>query len=211
MKRAVRARFPNHIFLIDLTDIPTFFGLFVFKLAVVFDVFSRFPVAARLFTKEPTALDLARLLRRSTSQYSTPRYLVSDRGPQLTAKVFRDAVAILGIHQRFGAIGSVGSIAILERFWKTLKQLLCLRAFPPLFRQDLERRLELALRYYAFFKPHLGLLGATPAEIYFGLQPAHHRAIPPPRARPGEGPTDPLFLVDFLDIEKRLPVLLKAA
>ena len=92
-----------------------------------------------------------------------------------------------------------------------MKELLCLRAFPPLFRQDLERRLQLGLRYYAFFKPHQGLHGATPAEIYFGVEPSHLRAVPPPRARLGEGRPDPLFLIDFLDNERRLPVLVKAA
>jgi len=208
---AVRASFPNHVFLIDLTDIPSFFGLFTFKLAVVLDVFSRFPVAARLFLKEPTAADLAHVLHQTTARHPAPKHLVSDQGSQFTSKLFRDAARFLGLRHRFGAIGKVGSIAILERFWKTLKQILCLRAFPPLFCQDLNRRLELGLQYYAFFKPHQGLHGATPAEVYFGLDPAHLRAIPPPRARPGEGPTDPLFLIESLGNERRFPVLVKAA
>ena len=155
--RTVRASFPNHVFLIDLTDIRSFFGLFTFKLAVLLDVFSRFPVAARLFQKEPTSAELASLLRQTTSRHPVPRHLVSDQGSQFTSKHFRDTARSFGVRHRFGAIGRVGSIAILERFWKTLKIIVSLRAFPPLFRQDLERRLELALRYYAFFKPHQGL------------------------------------------------------
>jgi hypothetical protein len=33
---------------IDITEIPGLFGLFIFKLAVVLDVFSRIPIAGRL-------------------------------------------------------------------------------------------------------------------------------------------------------------------
>lgn len=83
--------------------------------------------------------------------------------------------------------------------------------FRPLVKSELEQRLELGLRYYSFHKPHQGLGGATPAEIYFGEKPAHLDAVPPPRGSPGEGPSEPLFVVEFLDPERRLPILVKAA
>ena len=67
------------------------------------------------------------------------------------------------------------------------------------------------LVHYAYFRPHQGLGGATPAEIYFGRTPSHLSAIPPPRGRPGEGPTDWLFRVEYLDAERMLPVLARKA
>jgi hypothetical protein len=52
-RRSLRARYPNHVAMSDLTDIPSLFRLFSFKLAAVFNVFSRFPLAARVFRSEP--------------------------------------------------------------------------------------------------------------------------------------------------------------
>jgi hypothetical protein len=71
--------------------------------------------------------------------------------------------------------------------------------------------IALGLVHYAHFRPHQGLGGATPAEIYFGRTPSHVSAIPPPRGRPAEGPIDSPFLVDCLDAEQMLPVLVRKA
>jgi len=72
-------------------------------------------------------------------------------------------------------------------------------------------KIEIGLVHYAHFRPHQGLGGATPAEIYFGRTPAHLSAIPPPRDRPGEGPVDLPLRVDYLDAEGLLPVLVRKA
>jgi hypothetical protein len=77
--------------------------------------------------------------------------------------------------------------------------------------KNLMEKIELGLLHYAHFRPHQGLDGATPAEIYFGRTPAHRSAIPPPRGRPGEGPVDSPFLIDYLDAERLLPVLVRKA
>jgi hypothetical protein len=58
-------------------------------------------------------------------------------------------------------------------------------------------------------RPHQGLDGATPAEIYFDLPPKATRAIPPPRIHQHAirgGPDIPLD-VAYLDRERHLPVL----
>ena len=72
-------------------------------------------------------------------------------------------------------------------------------------------KIELGLVHYAHFRPHQALAGATPAEIYFGRTPAHLSAIPPPRGRPGEGPMDLPFRVEYFDAERLLPVLVRKA
>ena len=51
------ARFPNHLWMMDLTEIPGLFRIFSFKLAVVLDAFSRMPLAARTYLTEPSGLD----------------------------------------------------------------------------------------------------------------------------------------------------------
>ena len=66
--------------------------------------------------------------------------------------------------------------------------------------------------HYLCFRPHQGLRGTyPPAEAFLGIEPATAKAIKPPRGRSGEGATDPPFIVDFLDRQKRAFPFLKAA
>jgi hypothetical protein len=116
----------------------------------------------------------------------------------------RARLSSLGIRQRFGAIGQYGSIAIVERLWRTAKQLLGVRRWSLVHRSDMQERLDAALTYYAYLKPHQGLGGAVPAEIYFGIRPAHLDARRPPREQSLKA-TDQAFEVAFLDPEGRLP------
>src|SRR5665811_597294 len=128
-----------------------------------------------------------------------------------TGQVFRRQLLRLGVKQRFGAVGKKGSIALIERLWRTLKDTLGLRLIGPLVAEDLMVKVEIGLLHYAHFRPHQALAGATPAEIYFGRTPAHLSAIPPPRGRPGRGPVDLPFRVEYLDAERLLPVLVRKA
>src|ERR1035437_753321 len=104
-----------------------------------------------------------------------------------------------------------GSIALIERLWRTLKDTLGLRLLRPLAAEDLMAKIEMGLLHYAHFRPHQGVAGATPAEVYFGRTPAHLSAIPPPRGRPGQGSVDSPFRVEYLDAERLLPVLVRKA
>lgn len=87
----------------------------------------------------------------------------------------------------------------------TLKQGLALKAFKPLVLDELQQRLTLSLAHYAFIRPHQGLAGATPAEVYFGHDPVSRHAVPPPRGRHGEHVDVPQ--IHYLDPKQRLPFL----
>lgn len=207
--RVLRAKCANHIWTADITEIRGFLGLFRFKLLAVFDLFSRFPLAWQVFTKEPSAEDVLEVLDRAMRMHARPRHFVSDQGSQFTAQVFRETLKALSIGQRFGAVGQYGSIAVIERFWRTLKELLAVRIWPPLSVDHLEAKTALAMAYYSNHRPHQGLDGATPAEVYFGEPPACEQAVPPPRkvaARSTEDDGLPIEVV-FLDPERRMPVL----
>jgi len=132
-------------------------------------------------------------------------HFISDHARCFTGQVFRRKLLRLGVKQRFGAVGKKGSIALIERLWRTLKDTLGLHLLRPLVAQNLMEKIEMGLVHYAHFRPHQALAGATPAEIYFGRTPAHLSAIPPPRGRPGEGPMDSPFRVAYLDAERLLP------
>jgi hypothetical protein len=94
----------------------------------------------------------------------------------------------------------------VERLWRTAKQLLSVRRWNLVHPSDMQERLEAALTYYACLKPHQGLDGAVPAEIYFGIRPAHLDARRPPREQSLEA-TDQAFELASLDPEGRLPLL----
>ncbi len=209
--RVLRAKYVNHIWQTDLTEIGGFFGLHRFKLVAVLDLFSRFPLAFRVFRKEPTAEEVMSVLDDAIRHHGRPRHLISDQGSQFKAELFRETVDALSIRQRFGAIRRYGSIAIIERFWRTLKELLGIQFWRPLSTAHLEAHTELALHYYATLRPHQGLDGATPAEIYFDTPPAAVKAVKPPRKTKRQPPGDkPLpFEVVHLDPERRLPVLIR--
>jgi transposase InsO family protein len=210
----LRAKEPNHIWMTDITTIPSLFRLWSFKLVVILDVFSRFPLTFRIFSKEPTSEEIAALVDESTTRYGKPRHFVTDRGSQFTGEPFVSTLSGLGILQRFGAVGRTGSIAIIERFWRTLKEMLDVKFRPPLSITHLEDRVDRALFYYATLRPHQGLAGATPTEMYFGLTPPGSEvpsATPASRASPSSSDEAVLpFEVTWLDPERRMPFLIRA-
>ena len=206
-KRSLRARSPNHLWMVDITEIPSWFRIFSFKLALVLDAFSRLPLTWKIFWFEPSTRDIRVLLGRAIRRHGKPRYLVSDQGPQFTAGHLRRWLQAQGIPQRFAAIGKTGSIAVIERFWRTIKDLLGLPIAPPLLRSELQRRLDATLTYYAELKPHDALGGNTPADRYLQRKATVQTVLPPPRARPGEKAPNPPFRVAYFRRDARLPYL----
>lgn len=182
-------------------------------MAAVFDTFSRVPLVLQVFEQTPNGRDMKALLRTAARVFAKPKYVITDKGGQFVEGSFRNAVRRLGAQHRFAATDSILATARLERFWRTLKETAGLYGLHlPLTRDDLERRLELALRYYLCFRPHEGLRGATPAEALLGIPPAHQVAVKPPRGRPREGPAQAPFEIEYLDpAKRRFPILKPAA
>lgn len=209
-QRPVVAHFANHVWMMDISVVQAFLGG-EFYLAAVFDAFSRVPLALSTYEQKPGASAMARLLRTAARNFTSPKYLITDQGGEFTGTVFAKTAARLGIVHRFGSTKNLFATARLERFWRTLKQALSLRLHPPLTIGDLERRLDVALTHYLCFRPHQGLLGATPGEAFLALLPACRNAVSPPRGRPGEGPPFARFVIEFLDPERKDFPFLKGA
>jgi transposase InsO family protein len=76
-----------------------------FKVGAVFEAFSRMPLPAKVFSKEPSAADIARLVSRAAKQQGLPSHFISDQARCFTGQVFRRKLRRLGVRQRFGAIG----------------------------------------------------------------------------------------------------------
>jgi putative transposase len=210
--RTVQARYPNHVWMCDLTQLEGLFGVTRFRIASIFDVHSRMPLLTRTFDSEPTGEEIAALFRKAVRLHGKPRHFVSDKGSQFTSGVFTATLARLSVKHRFGAVGRHGSIALIERFWLNRKMALSRVPFmKPLLWEDLDQALHYSLVHYAVHRPHQALGGATPLEVYSGRRPAHRSAKHPPRAKPGKFVGRPPFRIGHLDPERRFPILIKAA
>jgi transposase InsO family protein len=101
-----------------------------------------------------------------------------------------------GIRRRYGAVGRKGSIAIIERFWRSLKQEYVTGLFLYRPKAAIARRLRRYARWFNQERPHQGRGNRTPDEVYRGRPP-----------RPACGLTGGVLHVRFLDGDHRLPIL----
>jgi len=136
--------------------------------------------------KTPPTADAIRALLGRTIHFvkATPRHLVCDKGSQFWNDGFKAWCQRRGIRPCFGAIGQHGSISTIERFIRTMKELLRLQLPLVPFRQEKFRReLAIALGGYNVHRPHMSLGGKTPDEVYFRRYPANRS----PRFEPRSG------------------------
>jgi putative transposase len=137
------------------------------------------------FKKEPTTREITSFLDRLCRRIGgRPDHLITDHGPQFTADGFIAWCRRHRIQQRFGAIGKYGSLAVIERFIRSLKNE-CTRLLPvvPLARAAFGRELDEYVAWFNAERPHSRFGARTPDEIYFGSFPACRRPRFEPRAR----------------------------
>jgi transposase InsO family protein len=204
--RVVTARYPHHVWHVDLTTVPIGLGLwvpwlpfsfalrwpFAFHVVAVLDHFSRYVVATGVFLKQPTAEELCAVLDAAVCRAGrAPTHIVSDQGSQ-----FRDEYLTWckrkNVRPRFGKIGEHGSIAVIERFFRSFKQECFRKLLVPMRLASFQAELSAYVTWYNDCRPHQGLGGAAPAERLgrtssptrpiFELRPSlRARGDPPPR------------------------------
>lgn len=194
----VVARKPNEVWHVDLTTVPIGGGFwtmwFPFALpprwpicwwiAVVVDQFSRRAMGFAVFTKQPTAVEVRRFLGRPVREAQvSPTVLITDRGRQFIAKRLRKWCGQRSIELRHGAVGKRGSIAIVERFVRTLKDEGTRRGMVSINQHEFRLQLCAFVDWYNEYRPHSSLGGRTPHEVYHGLRPANRRPRLEPRER----------------------------
>jgi len=234
--QVITAKRPNHVWHIDLTTVPTGSGFWVpwlpfalpqywpfcWWLAVVIDHYSRRAMGFAVFSKRPNSLavrtSLGKMIARTNA---TPKYLISDKDSVFWCADSRSWCRRKGIHPRFGAVGQHGSIAVVERVIRTVKDECTRKIVIPQHRADFRREVDSFFTWYNQCRPHTTLRGRTPNEVYFSLRPANRRPrIEPrprwPRSSPCAGPRtlvagqpgDRLTLaVDFHKGRRHLPVV----
>lgn len=195
--KIVTAKCPGHTWHIDLTVVPTRQGFWVpwlpfalrqtwpFAHCVfsIIDHFSRKCIFSKAFRGAPSTkavtdtLDLAIALCGKA-----PKYIISDQGTQFREnyELWCDAS---GIKPRFGALGQHGSIAVIERFNRTLKGEFVRRILVPLRISDFNEELIRYVIWYNEHRPHQTLHGRTPNEVYESRFPARDRPRLEPRPK----------------------------
>ena len=188
--KTVVARFAGHVWGCDITVVPTFLGFWVpwvpfsiapswpfcFHVFGVKDFFSRNVVGLFAFKKNPSAADVALALDHAVARAgASPKHIVSDKGSQFwsvetegPSEEYQDWCDRHGVRPRFGAVGKTGSIAVVERFWRSLKSEITRRVTLPFCADRMHLLLESYRMWFNGWRPHQGVGGATPAEIFGG-------------------------------------------
>ncbi len=194
---AVTARYPGHTWHVDLTTVPTSGGFWVpwmpfakpqrwpfcWWVAVAIDHVSRLVVGFIVFPRCPSSFQVCSFLGHTLSKTKTPKYIITDKGKQFFCRAFRRWCGRRRIRPRYGAVGKHGSIAIVERFIRSMRSEGTRRIYVPLRRDAMRRELTLYTRWYNAHRPHRGLGGRTPLEVYTGVKPANEAPRFEPRAR----------------------------
>jgi len=162
----------------------------------VIDAFSRRVLAIGFLRGEPDGRFAARLLRRALTRHGAPTWLVSDKDRALRNKLVNGLLLRHGIRRRYGAVGRQGSIAVIERFWRSMKQEYVNGLFLYRPKAAIERQLRRYARWHAQERPHQGLSNRTPNEVYRGRPPRTARNL-----------TGGKLCVRFLEGDRRLPIL----
>ena len=223
--RTVTAKYPGHVWNVDLTTVPIGGGFWVswiphalaqswpfcWWVGFILDHYSRRVVGFSVFAKEPTAEQICEMLDRAVERVGqAPKYTVTDQGPQFSGKYLAWCERH-GVKPRYGAVGQHGSIAVIERFFLTLKSEAMRVIMVPFSLAAMRAELVAAVQWYDAYRPHQSFGGRTPAEVYEGLKRADQRAGTESGSRLTSG--EQLALkVSYLEGRKHLPIVdLRAA
>jgi transposase InsO family protein len=188
----------------------------------VIDHFSRRSMGSAVFKCRPASEEVTAALDRIiVSEGIRPKHLIVDQGPEFKCEHFEDVwCEAMNILPRFGAVGKHGSIAVIERFHQTVKEILRLITIPE-DQAQFEREVASVIEWYNEWRPHDTLSGKTPNEVHAARLPANAqpRIEPRPRwprgspcAKPWVGiegdPGDGIILeIDCLEWRRHLPVI----
>ncbi|HEY6726434.1 MAG TPA: DDE-type integrase/transposase/recombinase, partial [Polyangiaceae bacterium] len=151
--------------------------------AAIVDHFSRRVVGFEVFRRQPSATDICRFLDTTVAcAGSAPKYIISDQGCQF-GEEYLACCDSHGTQARFGAIGKSGSIALIERFWSTFKSAGMRKMLVPYGVGQMREEVRVFCLWYNGVRPHSSLGGATPDEVYFGVQPTRDGPRFEPRRR----------------------------
>jgi len=181
--------------------------------AAVIDQVSRACVGFAVFSNVPSSAEVQRFLERAIrASGSAPRYVVSDKGKQFWCRSFKVWCKRRGIRPRYGRIGEPASIAIVERFIRSMKDECTRCLLVPMSLAGMRREIHLYTTWYNTQRTHMGLGGKTPQGVYEGRARRGQRFEPRPRwphqpHRRKTGGDRFRLHVTYIEGRKHLPVI----
>ena len=166
--RKIKANYSNHVHNADLTCVSILDGLwapwppdalpqcwpFCWWVAAAIDRYSRRVVGFEVFRSEPSCEQVCDFLGRTfRTGKCKPKHVITDRGPQFDCDEFRTWCRRRRIKFRYGAVQKHGSLAIIERWFRTFKEVI--RQWPSVpygegeFRQEVRHVVD----WYNEFRP----------------------------------------------------------
>ena len=192
------ANYANHVWGLDLTTVPLFGGLwtswipnafpqcwpFCWWLALVVDHHSRRAMGFMIFRRPPSCLAVQEFLDRTIQKNGAmPKYIITDKGRQFWCGGFKAWCKARRVKPRFGAVGKRGSIAVVERFIRTLKDEYTRSVDVPMRRTAFRAGLARFVEWHNEWRPHMFLHGRTPNEAHYKQHPACRYPRFEPRSR----------------------------
>ena len=108
-----------------------------------------------IYTTQPPSRSIRAFLGRAIAAVGrAPKYIITDKGGQFWCPGLKKSCKRCGIRPLFGAVARYGSIAVVERFIKTLKDEGLRRIRVPLRKQNLRCELDAFLLWYNEARPH---------------------------------------------------------
>ena len=161
--RNVEPRYRDHIWGTDITFIrmqDSFMYLVAFM-----DWFSRYVISWELSDRLETDFVVDAL--HNALVRAAPEIVNSDQGSQFTAKKYTDILHSEGIKISMDGVGRCFDNIFTERLWRSLKYQ---EVYIADYRSPKEARQGIGKYFetYNTFRPHQGLNGLTPQEVYYG-------------------------------------------
>lgn len=155
---------PNQVWCTDLTYIRLAHG-FVYLIAVM-DWHSRYVLSWEVsVTMEESACVSA--LESALRRHPKPEIFNSDQGSQFTGQAFTGVLKEQGIQISMDGKGRAMDNIMVERLWRSVKyEEVYLKEYRDV--HELVRSLKTYFEFYNHQRPHSGLDGQTPAEVYWG-------------------------------------------
>ena len=138
-----------------------------------------------LFKQEPTSRQVRTALGQLMARVKAkPKHIITDKGRQFR-KQFQNWCnhKKRKIKPRQGAVGKHGSIAVIERLIRTVKDECLRKMLISLNMNQMRQNLTKYIHWYNTHRPHSKLNGATPLEIYENRKPANLKPRYEPRKR----------------------------
>ena len=157
------SKYPGHTFHADLTAVPISGGFWTnwipnaiwqrwpvcWWVLNVVDHFSRRSMGFAVFKCRPTSEEVTAALDSiMVAEKVSPKHLIVDQGPEFKCEHFEDVwCKAKNILPRFGAVNRHGSIAVVERFHRTMKEILRLIVVPE-DQSQFEREVQCIVDWY---------------------------------------------------------------